>query len=164
MAHVIKWVRSVSYNQIRHNTASLPMSKDKARFSARVQPETKETIDEYRDSRGLNRSQAIERITEQWADLTENGSVHPELVKTRNETTNSLLVSARADKKTYILLSLVSLLVYEFVALPTVVSVGVLALAGAWALTSVVGYYSAAADRFGFLPSPTTADDIEVEA
>jgi len=40
----------------------------------------------------------------------------------------------------------------------------VLGLAGAWTLTSVVGYYAAMSDRFGFLPSPTTADDIEVEA
>ena len=140
------------------------MSDDKSRFSVRVHDETKDTLDRYKEKRNLNRSQAFERVVEQWADLTDDGETHPEIVKTRNDTTNSLLVSARQDKLTYVAAAALTYLIYELVALPTLVAVGLLALSGAWVLTALVGYYTAAADRFDWLPSPSTTADIEVEA
>ena len=140
------------------------MSEDKSRFSVRVQDETKETLDDYKEKRNLNRSQAFDRVVEQWADLTDDGETHPEIVKTRSETTNNWLVTARQDRMTYIVASLLMYLVYQLVAVPTLVSVGMLALAGSWALMSVLGYYLAAADRIDILPTPTTAADLKVEA
>ena len=140
------------------------MSKSKTQVSVKVHQEVKDGMDEYADEQNLNRSQAVEEIYHQWGELTENGSIHPQLVKARNDTTNSLIVSARQDKLTYVVAAALTYVIYDIVALPTLVAVGLLALSGAWVLTALVGYYTAAADRFGFLPSPTTANDIEAEA
>lgn len=56
------------------------MSEEKERFSARVRAETKQKIDDYAEREGLNRSQAVERITQDWGELTDNGQIPVELV------------------------------------------------------------------------------------
>lgn len=69
------------------------MSEDKKRFSARCEVDTVDKLDELADKRGLNRSQAVETITREWADLTDSGELPPELVGGLDDAPQSPTVS-----------------------------------------------------------------------
>lgn len=47
------------------------MSPEKTRFSARVRTETLETLDDYAERERVNRSQAIDRMVDEWQQLRE---------------------------------------------------------------------------------------------
>jgi hypothetical protein len=61
------------------------MSQDKRQFTASVQPGTVDTLDDYAERENLNRSQAVTRVTEEWAELTDEGRVPIELIQAEPE-------------------------------------------------------------------------------
>jgi hypothetical protein len=139
------------------------MSNDKERFTVRGQPETLEEIDDYKERRNLNRSQAVDRIVSQWADLTESGEVHPELVKARRAVTNSPLEEAKKNNVEYAIAGSAFYLIYQLVGVPSILAPVLLFLVVGCAITAIVGSFVIASEWAG-LRSSTDVDEVEVEA
>jgi hypothetical protein len=140
------------------------MSKDKERFSARTHAETLEEIDDYAERRNLNRSQAVERIVNQWSDLTDSGEVHPELVKARRAATNSPLEEAKEKNVEYAIAGAAFYLIYYLVGVPSFIAPVLLFVVASCAFAAVAGSFVMIAEWLGVRSSSETAEDIEVEA